>query len=50
MKLFAIVLLSNKKEIYDKYWVKCYNQEDVDIALRCFNDIDYYREIIYLPK
>ena len=47
MKTFAIVLIANKRTPDNKYWVKCYNQEDVDKIVKAFSS-DSYTEVVLL--
>lgn len=46
MKKYAVVLIANKRTPYNKYWVGCYSQEEVDRIVNSYS-IDSYTEIIY---
>jgi hypothetical protein len=46
MKPFAVVLIANKRTPDNKYWVRCYNQEEVDKTVNSFSS-DSYTEVMY---
>ena len=47
MKAISVVLICNRRTVDDKYWVKCYTQEDIEKTVREFSK-DSYTEVIML--
>lgn len=46
MKPLAVVLIANKRTPDNKYWVKCYSEEEVQKIVQAFNS-DSYTEVMY---
>ena len=46
MKTFAVVLIANKRTPDNKYWVRCYSQEEVNKIVSTYSS-DSYTEVVY---